>query len=104
ALVRFALTTALGYVAALYAPGWLGLDETWGAAGLTSSAGVAGWVEMLMLRRTLNARIGQTGIPAGYLIRLWAAAATGVAVAWALKLSLPALHPVLTAVLVLGPF
>jgi putative peptidoglycan lipid II flippase len=104
ALVRFALTTALGYVAALYAPGWLGLDQSWGAAGLTSSAGVAGWVEMLMLRRTLNARIGPTGIPAGYLIRLWGAAATGAAVGWALKLSLPALHPMLAAVAVLGPF
>ena len=33
--------------------------QLWGAAGLTASAGSAGWVEMLLLRRTLNARIGR---------------------------------------------
>lgn len=104
AIIRVVLTTTLGYVAAIYAPGWLGLDEAWGAAGLTASAGVAGWIEMLMLRRTLNTRIGVTGIPAGYLIRLWAAAATGAGFGWGAKLLLPSLHPVLTAVAVLGPF
>ena len=104
ALIRVTLTTVLGYVAAIHVPAWLGLDEMWGAAGLTSSAGVAGWIEMLMLRRTLNARIGTTGISAGYLIRLWGAAAIGVAIAWVSKLALPALHPVLTAIAVLGPF
>lgn len=104
AIVRVALTTVLGYVAAIYAPGWFGLDESWGAAGLTSSAGVAGWIEMFMLRRALNVRIGTTGMPAGYLIRLWGAAAGGVGLAWAVKLLLPALHPVLTAIAVLGPF
>lgn len=104
ALVRVALTTVLGYVSAIHVPGWLGLDRAWGAAGLTSSAGVAGWVEMLMLRRTMNTRIGKTGIPTRYLVTLWAAAAAGVAIAWVSKLSLPALHPVLTAAGVLGPF
>jgi hypothetical protein len=50
------LTTALGYLCAFPLPAWLGINPIWGTAGLTASAGVAGWVEMLLLRRTLNAR------------------------------------------------
>jgi putative peptidoglycan lipid II flippase len=104
ALIRVTLTTVLGYVAAIHAPVWLGLDPLWGAAGLTATAGAAGWIEMFLLRRTMNSKIGVTGIPAGYLTRLWSAAAVGVAVAWTAKLAVPQLHPVLTAVAVLGPF
>src|SRR4029079_7873312 len=54
ALVRVVLTTALGYLCAIPLPRWIGLPAAWGAAGLTASAGVAGWVEMLLLRRALN--------------------------------------------------
>jgi putative peptidoglycan lipid II flippase len=104
ALVRVTLTTVLGYLFAIPLPRWLGVPAIWGAAGLTSSAGIAGWVEMLMLRRTLNARIGRTGLPSRYLIQLWLAAASAAAVAFAIKTVLPAWHPVLTAVCVLGPY
>jgi putative peptidoglycan lipid II flippase len=104
AIVRVALTTVLGYLFAIPLPRWLGVPAIWGAAGLTSSAGIAGWVEMLMLRRTMNARIGRTGLPSGYLIRLWLGAVSGAAVAFAIKTALPTLHPVLTAVCVLGPY
>ena len=76
----------------------------WGAAGLTASAGIAGWVEMLMLRRTLNGRIGRTGLSADYVVKLWAAAIAGALVAWAVKLAVPTGQPVVTAVLVLGPY
>jgi putative peptidoglycan lipid II flippase len=75
AIARVVLTTALGYLCAIPLPRWLGIAERWGVAGLTASAGVAGWVEMLLLRRTLNARIGQTGLPASYVSTLWLAAA-----------------------------
>ena len=33
----------------------------WGAAGLTASAGVAGWIEFALLRASLNRRIGRDG-------------------------------------------
>src|SRR4029077_6798045 len=66
ALVRVGLTTVLGYMFAIPLPRLLGIPQVWGAAGLTASAGIAGWVEMLMLRRTLNARIGRTGLEFGY--------------------------------------
>ena len=104
ALVRVALTTALGYLFAFPLPRALGVSAMWGAAGLTASAGLAGWVEMLLLRRGMNARIGRTGLPADYVLKLWAAAIAGAAAAWAVKRTIPALHPIVTAMLVLGPF
>ena len=104
AVIRVVLTTVLGYLFAIPLPGMLGVPQVWGAAGLTSSAGIAGWVEMLLLRRTMNARIGRTGLPASYVAKLWTAAVAGAAAAWAVKLSIPALPPVVAAVLIIGPY
>jgi putative peptidoglycan lipid II flippase len=104
ALVRVLLTTVLGYLCAIPLPRALGIAGLWGAAGLTASAGVAGWVEMLMLRRTLNRRIGHTGLAAAYVAKLWAAATAAGAAAFWLKLALPAMRPIPAAVVVLGPY
>jgi putative peptidoglycan lipid II flippase len=104
AIVRVVLTTVLGYLFAIPLPRLLGVPQAWGAAGLTASAGIAGWVELLLLRRTMNARIGPTGLPASYVAKLWTAAAGGAAVAWAVKLAIPALPPVIAAVLIIGPY
>lgn len=104
AIVRVVLTTGLGYVFAIPLPRLLGVPAAWGAAGLTASAGLAGWVEMLLLRSSMNARIGRTGLPAAYVAQLWGSAVVAAAVAWGLKLAMPPLHPVVTAVIVLGPY
>ena len=104
AVVRVALTTVGGYVFAIPLPRWLGMPSIWGAAGLTASAGLAGWVEMLLLRRTLNARIGRTGLPVDHVVKLWTASLAGAAAAWIVKLALPPVHPILTAFFVLGPY
>src|SRR5208337_3349810 len=71
AVLRVALTASLGAVCALWLPGRIGIDKWWGAAGLTSSAGVSGWVEFVLLRRALNRRIGRTGLPARFVASLW---------------------------------
>lgn len=104
AALRVTLTTILGYIFSIQLPHWLGIDSEWGAAGLTASAGIAGWIEMLLLRRTLNARIGHTCLPMDYTLKLWAASVGGAAAAWAMKLALPPLHPFITAIFVLAPF
>jgi putative peptidoglycan lipid II flippase len=104
AIVRVALTTGLGYLFAIPLPHAIGIDQSWGAAGLTASAGIAGWVEMLLLRRTMNARIGRTGLPASYVTKLWTAAVCGAAAGWAVKLALPPLDPIVVAVAVLAPY
>src|SRR5437773_12393341 len=97
ALLRVLLTTLLGYVFAIPLPRWLAIPSIWGAAGLTASAGLAGWVEMLLLRHALNERIGKTGLPAEYVAKLWGSAIAGAALAWTVKLALPALHPAIVA-------
>jgi putative peptidoglycan lipid II flippase len=102
AIIRVVLTTVLGYVFAIPLPRWLGVAPAWGAAGLTASAGIAGWVEMLLLRRSLNARIGRTGLAARYLGTLWASALAAAAVAWAVKLTFFPPHPILAGLLILG--
>jgi len=79
AIVRVILTTGLGYLCAIPLPHWIGVDPRWGVAGLTASAGVAGWVEFTLLRRELNRRIGRTGLPGPLVTRLWLAAAVAAA-------------------------
>jgi putative peptidoglycan lipid II flippase len=74
AVVRVILTTLLGYFFALVLPGLLGVDRKLGAAGLTASAGVAGWVEFFLLRREMDKRIGQTRLVPARMLRLWGAA------------------------------
>ncbi|MEP7327522.1 MAG: murein biosynthesis integral membrane protein MurJ [Gemmatimonadota bacterium] len=102
AVLRVGLTIVLGYLFSIPLPGLLGIAPRWGAAGLTVSAGIAGWVEFVLLRKSLNARLGPTGIPASLLVRLWGAALLAAGMAWLADYLLPALHPVLRAVAVLG--
>ncbi len=104
AIVRVTLTTVLGYLFAIPLPLALGLDPKWGVAGLTASAGIAGWIEFAFLRRSLNKRIGQTGLPLSYVGKLWLAAAVGAAVGWMIKLGIGAHHPAIIAALVLLPY
>jgi putative peptidoglycan lipid II flippase len=101
ASLRVLLTVVLGYLCAIPLPRWIGLDQQWGAAGLTASAGIAGWVEFYLLRRALNARIGITGVPQSLVARLWLSAAAGAAAAWAVKLVLPRMHPIAAAIPIL---
>ncbi len=104
AVIRVVLTTALGWFAALPLPPMVGLDPRWGVAGLTASAGAAGWIEFVLLRRTLNRRIGPTGIPAAFTAKLWCAALAAAAAAWVVKLAIGRVHPVLGAAVILSPY
>jgi putative peptidoglycan lipid II flippase len=89
AALRVVLTGGLGYLCAVPLRPLLtgalvalhvrlpvvgGGEKALGAIGLTVSAGVAGWLEFYLLRRTLSRRIGSVSIPPAYLARLWAAA------------------------------
>ena len=101
AIVRVILTTGLGYVFALPLPLWLGIDPRWGVAGLTASAGMAGWVEFVLLRRALNRRIGPTGLPANFTARLWMSALTAAAAGWGVKLAIGLRDPIRGAIAIL---
>ena len=104
AIVRVTLTTILGYLFALPLPRLLEIDPKWGVAGLTASAGIAGWIEFALLRRSLNRRIGRTGLSAPYVIKLWIAALLAADIGWTFKLLLGEIHPIPLAALVLGGY
>src|SRR5215204_2092909 len=104
AALHVALATVLGYLFALWLPPLFGLDLRWGAVGLTVSAGLAGWAELVLLRRRLNARIGPTGLPSVFGLKLWVAAGASAAAGWGLKLLFGAVHPIILAALVLTPY
>jgi putative peptidoglycan lipid II flippase len=104
AVIRVALTTALGYLAAKPLPLWIGLNPRWGVAGLTASAGVAGWVEFSLLRQTLNRRIGKTGLPAVPTAKLWISALFSAGAGWGVKLAIGQTNARLAAIAILGVY
>ena len=104
AIVHVALAAAMGYVASIHLPPILQLDSKWGAVGLTTSASFAAWVELLLLRGRLNKRIGQTGLPLKFSLKLWTAAIISAAIAWGIRIILGPIHPIPLAVLVLGTY
>ncbi len=101
AIIRITLTIALGALFALAVPRWLGIELRWGVAGLTASAGIAGWVEFALLRRALQERIGSVSLPAAYTVKLWSAAIAAAAVSFPCKFVVSSKHPLLAAELVL---
>jgi putative peptidoglycan lipid II flippase len=104
AATRVALAAGLGYLSAVVLPPAVGMASRWGAAGLTASAGLAGWVEFSLLRRTIQQRIG--GLPAslGFLARTWAVAVAAAAAASALRLVFSLDHLILRGLVVLGAY
>jgi len=101
AIVRVLLTTLLGYLAALPLPRVLGIEQRWGVAGLTISAGIASWVEFTLLQRGVRRRVGQVGVPIGFLAKVWLAGLLAAAAARGLLYALGQRGPILLAVFVL---
>jgi putative peptidoglycan lipid II flippase len=104
AVVRVALTLGLGYLCALPLPRLLGLDQRWGTAGLTLSAGVAGWLEFLLLRGALHKQIGSIPSAASRLARLWLVAIIAAVLSVGIKRALPFHAPLLVGPCVLIPY
>ncbi len=89
AVIRVILTASLGYLfaiplrpfivrlvefAGMPIPNVPGGPLALGAVGLTASAGMAGWVEFVLLRRGIQRRIGKTDTAISYEVKLWSAA------------------------------
>jgi len=104
AVLRIVASISLGVLLALYLPPAVGIEPRWGVAGLTVASGIAGWIEFYLLRRTLNRRIGQTGLPLKYISTLWLAALLSATVAWGIKLLIGARSPFLLAAMILIPY
>ena len=104
ATIRLIAVTTLGYVCAILLPPVLQIAPHWGAAGLTASAGVAGWIEYVMLRGSLDRRVGVTGLSRARAGRIWAAAILAGGGAFVVRRLLPPLNPVLVGGVVLPVF
>jgi len=120
AMIRVGLTAALGWVFALPLRPLLirlleiarvplplvgGDTKALGSIALTATAGVAGWVEFLLLRRSLSTRIGTARIPPMYLASLWAAAVlAGGLGALANRFTMAHLPPILNGIAICGLF
>ena len=104
AVARVILTGVLGYLFAFPLPRLLGLPAWTGAAGLTASAGIAGWVEFLLLRRAITARIGATGIAPSRLARLWLAGLAAGAAGWGVMRAMDPAHQSVRGVVALATF
>jgi putative peptidoglycan lipid II flippase len=104
AVIRVLLTLGLGYLCALPLPPLLGIDRRWGVAGLTLSAGIAGWIEFVLLRHALHKQIGVVPYSILRVSKLWLAAIVSAAAAYGIKRMLPIHAPVLVGVCVLTPY
>lgn len=104
AIIRVVLTIVLGYFFAIPLPHLLNKDPHWGAAGLTASAGIAGWIEFSFLRSQLNRRIGRTGLRQSLVAKLWGSAAIAATVAFAVEHAVRWPHRFVMAIVVLGAF
>lgn len=105
ATVRVVLTGVLGWWAAMYLPALLGLEPRWGAAGLTASAGVAGWIEYALLRRSVSRRVGRCVLSARFVATLWLAAALAALAAFGVeRLIGDGAPPLVSAAFVLGTY
>jgi putative peptidoglycan lipid II flippase len=104
AVLRVLLTTGFGWLLAFPVPKLLGLPARIGLAGLTISAGFAAWLEFSLLRSAVNRRIGKTGLPLPYLIKLWAIALTAGGMAFAVKQGISSFPPILCGIIVISTF
>jgi putative peptidoglycan lipid II flippase len=103
-LVRVTIGLSVGWALALKAPGLIGIDERWGAAGLGIAGGLAGWTEFALLRRSLQEKIGVIPRPTSYFVRLWVIALAAGGIAFALKRPMQEIGQVVEGVSVLGAF
>lgn len=104
AVLRVALAMGLGLLISLRLVPAVGIDGRWAVAGLTIASGTAGWVEFLLLRRAVVARIGAlpSGVP--LLLLLWGAAVGAAVAGWGVRILASALPPVALGVLTLAAY
>lgn len=120
AVIRVLITGILGYlfaiplrpllVSALTAlhvplPAISGGTKSLGAIALTATAGIAGWVEYLLLRGALQKRIGAIHSDSKYALKLWIAAiVAGVAAACADRMFVRGFPIIVEAIVACGIF
>ena len=118
AVVRVLLTGSLGYLFAfplrplivsliellhMPVPRVEGGAAALGAVGLTASAGIAGWIEFLLLRNGMQKRIGRVEAVGTFELKLWIAAILAGAVSLVAERFIT-MRPIVEAGIVCGVF
>jgi putative peptidoglycan lipid II flippase len=101
ASLRVAITAGLGWFLAFPVTKWLGLPAHLGLIGLTASAGMAAWVEFILLRSSLNRRIGWTGLLLPQMASLLGLALGSAGLAFAVKYWTQNLPPLISGSLII---
>ena len=104
ASLRVILTALLGYAFTFPLKMRFSLSVAEAAAGLVASAGVAGWLEYLLIKKALTKRIGKVTGVLTYFLKYWAAGLGAGFVAFGCKMMVLELSPVPRGLLVLGLF
>lgn len=102
ALFRITFTGLAGWALTLPLRHAFGYSGTWGAFGLTASAGVGAWIEFLLLDRMLGKRIGKVPVPGK--LGLGALAAAALAGAAGFGVSHLIAHRIVGSVLAIAVF
>jgi putative peptidoglycan lipid II flippase len=104
ALVRVSTGIALGFLLAVYLPRRFGIEAAWGAPGLAFAGSVAGWLEFVLLRRSLTRVVGQPVRNPGLLARLWGAAALASLGGWGILRLVAGRAPIPVFILVMAGY
>ena len=104
ASLRVGLAAGLGWLLAFPVPKWLGLSPHLGLVGLSVSAGIAAWMEFMLLRASMSRRIGRTGLNPPFLAKLWGTAAAASCMAFAAKSLMQGAHPLVSGAVVISIF
>ena len=107
AIIRIFFTTVLGYLFAFKFAPLISSNPAYATAGLTSSAGLSGWIEFMLLKNKLNTIIGKTGVNWRFQLKLWGcaliSASAGLSIKWFIPLHFLSL-PIPRAIVILGFF
>jgi putative peptidoglycan lipid II flippase len=104
AFLRVFLTAAFGYLVTFPLRTCFQWPVVYSAAGLTASAGLAGWLEFLLIRKALTHRIGPFSLGGSAIPKTWMAALAASGLGYGVKLCLPLTHPFMTGALILGVY
>ncbi len=102
AFLRVLLTAVLGYAAVFPLREHFGWAPAFSVAGLTASAGISGWIEYLLIRKSLRNRLGYFAVSYRSTLRCWGAALVAGGIAYAIDYFLPPVHHFILGIVVLG--
>ncbi len=104
AFLRVVLASLLGYFAALHLPAIIGVSARLGVVGITAASGMSGWLEYILLKRSISRHIGNTRMGSSYMFSLWFSSIIAAGAAWAVKIAANIHTPVFAAIIILGTY